>query len=118
MKKKATITVKRDHRFFALLRGIGIYIDGKKVHVIRRGKEFSFNVKPGKHEIHVTMDWTKTEITFVELAPREEVVFICGIKHKDIQEQMRAAFFDTRNYLYIRRESSSNIIQPSSVAGH
>ena len=118
MKQKAIITVKRDYQFFALLRGIGVYVDGKKVHVIRRGKEFSINVKPGKHEIYVTMDWTKTETTIVELAPGEEVFFVCGIKHTDIQKQMRAIFHDTRNYLYIRQESSSNIIQPSSVTEH
>jgi hypothetical protein len=87
------VTLKRLPRPVAdLLRSYKVIIDGTFVGAIRRRQTRSFDVSPGQHEIHLTIDWCRSRSIQLELLPGEEAHLSCkarslfggrGVAHPD-----------------------------------
>ena len=89
----ARVTLKRLPRPVAdLFRSYKVIIDGTFVGAIRRRETRSFDVPPGRHEIHLTIDWCRSRDIELNLLPGEEAHLTCrarslfggrGIAHPD-----------------------------------
>ena len=59
------------------LRSYKVRIDGEEVGRLRLGDEKTFEVQPGRHEIQLAIDWTRSEPVLLELADGDKARLVC-----------------------------------------
>jgi hypothetical protein len=75
---RARVTLKRLPRPWGDIgRTYKVFIDDQAVGAIRRKETKTFEVSPGKHQIHLEVDWCSSRTVSVELPPGEEVKLTC-----------------------------------------
>ncbi len=79
--KTAIINISRKPAFSDLWRSYKIFIDGKQVGSIRHGKQCSFEVSPGHHEVFLTIDWASSQRLSLTLAAGEQINLVCQAKN-------------------------------------
>lgn len=70
------IHLKREIRF-AFFRSLPIYLDGKKIGMIKENQTLEIPVLPGNHEIFVKMDWSRSNKIVFNIAEGEQTHFKC-----------------------------------------
>ena len=79
----ATVLVKRNFNFVAMLRPFTIKIDGQQMTKVKNGKECSFSVSPGKHQIEMVGPlWAKSEVITLDAKDGDTLRFECGLNMK------------------------------------
>ncbi len=77
----AQITLKRMRRPVGdLLRTYRVVIDGATVGDIRRGEAKTFDVVPGRHEIHLEIDWAKSRNLELNLSAGDVASLTCSAR--------------------------------------
>jgi hypothetical protein len=77
----AQITLKRLHRPVGdLLRTYRVVIDGATVGGIRRGETKLFDLAPGRHEIHLEIDWAKSRNLELNLSAGDVASLTCSAR--------------------------------------
>ena len=78
----ARLTVKRLPRPWGdFLRSYKVFVDGTNVGMIRRRQTRSFDVVPGRHQIHLEIDWCRSRKIDVDLEPGQEVHMTCRCRN-------------------------------------
>ena len=77
----STIVIKRVRGALKVLRGYSVVIDGRKVDKLAAGVTKRFGLPPGKHEIHVSMDYYRSPPLTLNLRGGETITLECGEKH-------------------------------------
>jgi hypothetical protein len=76
--KSARLILKRLPRPWGdFLRSYKVFVDGTYMGTIRRRETKSYDVAPGHHQIHLTIDWCRSRKIDVEFAPGQEVHMTC-----------------------------------------
>ena len=65
------LIIKRTSEWNNRMRGIVIFLDGKKIGVIRNGELKEFEIEPGEHNIKAKIDWCGSEKLLINLADNE-----------------------------------------------
>ena len=65
------LIIKRTSEWNNRMRGIVIFLDGKKIGVIRNGEFKEFEIEPGEHNIKAKIDWCGSEKLLINLADNE-----------------------------------------------
>jgi hypothetical protein len=55
-----------------------VVIDGNRAGEIRRGETKTFDVLPGRHEIHLEIDWAKSRNLELDLSPGDIASLTCS----------------------------------------
>jgi hypothetical protein len=75
------ITLKRLRRPLGdVLRTYKVVIDGNTVGDIRRGETKTFDVPPGRHEIHLEIDWAKSRDLELNLSSGDVATLTCSAR--------------------------------------
>jgi hypothetical protein len=75
------ITLKRLRRPIGdVLRTYKVVIDGNTVGDIRRGETKTFDVPPGRHEIHLEIDWAKSRDLELNLSSGDVASLTCSAR--------------------------------------
>jgi hypothetical protein len=75
------ITLKRLRRPLGdVLRTYKVVIDGNTVGDIRRGETKTFDVPPGRHEIHLEIDWAKSRNLELNLSSGDVASLECSAR--------------------------------------
>ncbi len=77
----AAISVRRVSSWGARMREYGVRIDGQKVGSVGNDQILTFDVTPGPHSVHVQVDWIKSDVQTVDLAPGETVHLVTKWQH-------------------------------------
>jgi hypothetical protein len=74
----AQITVRRlPDRKADLWRAYKVHIDGERVGKLRRGEVQTYDVPPGAHAVHLTIDWATSPTVEVHLSAGDHVELVC-----------------------------------------
>ena len=77
----AQISLKRLRRPLGdMLRTYAVVIDGNTVGAIRRGETRTFEVDPGRHEIHLEIDWAKSRNLELDLSSGDVASLACSAR--------------------------------------
>ena len=77
----AQISLRRTRRPLGdMLRAYAVVIDGNKVGDIRRGETRTFDVAPGRHEIHLEIDWAKSRNLELNLSSGDVASLTCSAR--------------------------------------
>jgi len=72
-----SITIIREGDWSDKLRKWRILIDGQEVGQMRERGTFQYEIPSGRHELTMKVDWASSETLRFEIAPGEEVGFVC-----------------------------------------
>lgn len=75
----SSIRVFRKGVIYGLLAAMNIYIDGHEVGKVGYLKDITIPMKPGRHEIRVSMNWIKSKTLSLELHQGETIFLKCGL---------------------------------------
>jgi hypothetical protein len=101
----AWIRIRREARGYRdSIRAYRVHIDGQAVGAVRRGRAQDFQVVPGEHGVHLTVDWCGSPTYSVRLGEGEVAEFVCWPGHVWDMWQM---FLDVDNYIRLVPASSS-----------
>ena len=98
----AIIHIERTSAWADFLRAYKVVLDGEPVGTIRQGKSRSFEVKPGHHEIFLTVDWCSSQPIFVNLAPSARVHLIC--QGREVFSALSNTLFGANDYIKLYQE--------------
>lgn len=72
------MTLVRKRQLFSGLRGLNVYVDGRKAASIRNGKSIALRVAPGSHSLEIRQDWSRSNTLSFDVLAGEQVDFECG----------------------------------------
>jgi len=72
--------MRRDRSWYALLRGMRVSIDGKRVGRIAAGETRSFPVDQGRHRVRIGIDWISSRDLDVVVPPDSQVRCRAGFR--------------------------------------
>ncbi|SOC41517.1 hypothetical protein [Ureibacillus acetophenoni] len=81
---KEFIRLKRTSQFANRARKFKVYLDNQYINDIANGEEISIPVRAGSHQLHITIDWVKSEKYEIELAKGDNINLLCGSPLKGI----------------------------------
>ncbi|MFC7688056.1 hypothetical protein [Ureibacillus sp. GCM10028918] len=81
---KEIIRLKRTSQFANRARKFKVYLDNQYINDIADGEEISIPVRAGSHQLHLTIDWVKSEKYEIELAKGDNINLLCGSPLKGI----------------------------------
>jgi hypothetical protein len=73
-----TITIERADQYADMYRAYNVRVDRKTVARVVSGGKVSFDVKPGGHELELTIDWCRSNKLKFIAGDNEELHFKCG----------------------------------------
>jgi hypothetical protein len=76
---RSWIVLTRKREWFAVLRDLRIYIDGREFDRLPFATQQCYPVGPGTHNVHVQLDWCRSEPHPVQLADGETAMLECGL---------------------------------------
>jgi hypothetical protein len=59
------------------LRAYQVVLDGTKVRSIKRGQTCTIETQPGRHELHLKLDWTRSRSVTLDIGPEQEAHLRC-----------------------------------------
>ena len=71
------IIITRDSGWVDRARAYKVSLDGKVIGKVKNGQEIQFDVPPGKHKLHLKLDWCRSNIVEFEVLDGP-VEFECG----------------------------------------
>jgi hypothetical protein len=74
------LEISRLKRGGDLFRAYHVLVDGNDIGEVRRGRSRLFWITPGRHEVHIVIDWARSPSIEVDVAPGETVKLICWPK--------------------------------------
>ena len=75
---KGMIRLKRTSQYVNRGRKFKVYLDNQYITDIADGEEISIPVSAGNHQLHLTIDWAKSEKYTIELANGDNISLLCG----------------------------------------
>lgn len=107
---KKIIRLKRTSQFANRTRKFKVYLDNQYINDIANGEEISIPVKTGSHQLHLTIDWVKSETYEIELAKGDNIDLLCGSPLKGIKLWVPffalVSTFVPKRYLFIEKIDS------------
>ena len=77
------IRLKRTSQYANKGRTFKVYIDNHYITDIADGEEISIPASAGIHQLHLTIDWAKSEKYKLEIANGDTINLLCGSPLKD-----------------------------------
>lgn len=74
-----------------LFRAYHVLVDGADIGEVRRGQLRLFHIPPGRHEVHLVIDWARSPSVDVDVASGETVRLICWPKFPGWQSKKALA---------------------------
>jgi hypothetical protein len=71
------VKIKRDSRYADRIRLYKIVLDGNVIGKIKNGQQLELEVPPGKHQLHLKIDWCRSNFVDFE-ANGGSIEFECG----------------------------------------
>lgn len=84
-------------------RAYRVIVDGGEVGRLGNGESASFEVAPGSHELHLKIDWCRSERLALDLAPGETAVIECEARNP--WQALYWVSFGCRRYVKLTRLS-------------
>ncbi|RDI37244.1 hypothetical protein [Falsibacillus pallidus] len=75
---KGTLRLIRTSQYINGFRKFKVYLDNKRISDIRDGEEIVVPIENGKHDLYISIDWTKSKRIEFEINEEEEVQLLCG----------------------------------------
>jgi len=66
---------------YGLIEGMKIHVDGKIVNKVGYLKDVLIPIKPGTHEIKVTLSWIKSKSLVINIRAGETIFLKCGLPY-------------------------------------
>ncbi|MEZ0068468.1 hypothetical protein ABIA32_004493 [Streptacidiphilus sp. MAP12-20] len=85
------------------LRAYVVFIDGREVGRIRRGRQLEWAVEPGTHTVKLTVDWCSSESALVTLAPGVDARISCRPGGSGGRGNLGRALADTGQWIELTR---------------
>jgi hypothetical protein len=79
-----------------LLRSYKVYVDGTLVGTIWHRQTKTFDVTPGRHQIHLEIDWFRSRRIDVDFAPGQQVSMTCRARNSS-----RTGFMVPEGYIVL-----------------
>jgi hypothetical protein len=64
-----------------LFRSYHVLVDGNDIGEVRRGQSQLFQITPGRHEVHLVIDWARSPSSDVDVVSGETVKLVCWPKY-------------------------------------
>ncbi len=99
------IRIKRDSGYADRLRAYKIVLDGNVIGEIRNGQQSELDVKSGKHQLNLKIDWCRSNIVDFDMN-RDTIEFECGSclrGFKILLAILRIIFFPSQ-YIWLKRK--------------
>jgi hypothetical protein len=103
---RARIAVIRRKGKMDRLRSYRVIIDGERVGSLRPGEQKTFEVTPGRHQIEVALDWTRSPAVVLSVGPSESAVLECVSQDK-VLRGVFYLYFKPDQYLRLRRTNDT-----------
>jgi hypothetical protein len=78
------IKIKRESGYVDRFRAYKVVLDGDVIGEIKNGQEVEFAISPGSHQLHLKIDWCRSNIVNFETAGKL-VNFACGSNLRGIK---------------------------------
>lgn len=101
----ARITVERAKESVGIFRSYWVVIDGAKAGRVKRGSSLKVDVEPGKHELHLAVDWTRSRSVNLVLDGDEDAL----VRARARGNAFTAVFWGT---FYPKRAIDVELVQP------
>jgi hypothetical protein len=99
----AVIRIEREPGHYAdRARAYHVFLDGRDVGQLRHGQSLELDVAPGRHEVHLKIDWGSSPIRVVELAAGERASLVCKPNANPLTVLWYATF-GRKSYVDLRR---------------
>lgn len=86
-------------RYTDRYRSYHVLVDGQDIGEIRRGQCRVFPIAPGRHELHVVIDWARSPSATVDPGPGETLRFECWPRYRFWQA--KRALSDTAHWIVL-----------------
>jgi hypothetical protein len=98
------IRIIGDSGYVDILRSYQIIVDGRAVGEIRNGGQVEFDVPPGRHQIHLELNWCRSNVVDFE-ANRGVIQFECGSNIRGWKSLIALLYvtFLRDQYLWLRK---------------
>ncbi len=99
------IVLNRDSGYADLIRAYKVILDDNVIGEIRNGQQVVYDVAPGKHRLHLEIDWCRSNI--VEFEKNEEnVEFECGSNLRGFKLLLGVLYatYLRNSYLWLKRK--------------
>jgi hypothetical protein len=104
---KITITRKQD--FFAIMRELKVFVNGKHVGNVRWDNSNDFSIAPGTHQLYVKMDWCQSEPINIDVGENEvlkyEVTLLANESKFGVLKQLYDLVFNFSNFFKLEKNS-------------
>ncbi len=95
--------MRKRSRWKDALRKYRVLLDGNVVAKIKNGEERVFDVEAGTHEVYLKVDWGKSPILELDLAPGEQATLVADAGQ--VFPGAFRAFFRPASYIELERVS-------------
>ena len=82
---KGIIRLKRTSQYVNRGRKFKVYLNNQYITDIADGEEISIPASAGNHQLHLTLDWVKSEKHNIELRNEYNINLLCGSPLKGIK---------------------------------
>jgi hypothetical protein len=97
----ATIKIRRPYEFSGMIRSYPIVLDGQVVGKVANDSEIELPVRAGDHELHIKVDWCRSNIVRFSTRDNETVAFECTAQHPLLS--LYYVVFKPRSYLKLKQ---------------
>jgi hypothetical protein len=93
-----------------LLRSYRVLVDGREVGRIRSGNEVSFGLGIGRHEMHLQIDWCRSNTVEFDCGG-STLEFDCGSRFSGFRSLLgvRQIIVPDGDYLWLRRRTTARL---------
>jgi hypothetical protein len=100
------VTVARGSAYVDKARAYKVILDGTEAGRVKDGKSESFSVAAGPHELYVKVDWASSPTMRFDVAPGEDVRFMCR-PNANALTAMFYSLFARKKYLRLEPEGQT-----------
>jgi len=98
-----TISLNRPWAYFGVSRKLNVWVDSKKVGVIKTTDCFDYDIPEGDHTIQVSMDWCKSKQVNFKVSKGDDLCF--SVKTQAIWFSIFTCFFLPSRVFSVNSES-------------
>lgn len=107
------VTIQRDSGYADRVRAYKVVLDGDVVGEIRNGQKLELDVAPGQHEMHLKIDWCRSNsVDFI--VDGDLVEFECGSSLRGRKLLLALLYVSVRRsqYIWLRRVDPPEPVTP------
>jgi len=78
LERSAYLHLRRVSQWMSRFRKFGVVLDGQHLDGIKSGAARVYEIKPGEHELAVTIDWVSSPAVVFRCEAGQHVRFVCG----------------------------------------